>query len=116
MENTRPENGYAKFRSGKGFTVVLIAIMVVWLLVNFALYRFDPGLSFFNVFLSMEASLSFPLLMIRQEHIKKEQDSIQEKQLKYMQHLMEATLALVAERVPQDGQIADTVAQAPDGT
>lgn len=96
---------YAKFRSGKGYAIALLVIIAGWIIAD-VIWHFDPGLSYFNVFLSMEASLSFPLLMIHQDQIRKEQEAMQQKQLKYMMDTMEAVLALLQEQESSQAQLA----------
>ena len=92
-EGKRPAGGaafYKRFRGSKYFLIALLTFITAALALHFVL-GIDPEFGALNLALSIEASVGMSLFMA----IADRQDVQQAKQLEYMQHLMEAQLALV---------------------
>ena len=88
---------YARFRSSRGFLIALAVLVFGWIGWNEMPFvpHFDDGeFGRLNLFLSTEASLSVALLIMAGE----KQEATQREQLRYIQHLMEATVALLEQR------------------
>lgn len=81
---------YSKFRGSKFFLYLLCGVIAVWITSN-ELLHFDEGYGRLNLALSSEASISVALLIMAQER----QDALQRQQLRYIQHLLEATVELI---------------------
>lgn len=83
---------YRLFRSSPAFVVSLGTFCGVWVVLHFA-RQFDPDWGALNLILSMEASIGMALIMMDNER----QSQFQQKQLEYMQHLIEAVFAMLEE-------------------
>ncbi|MGH7068172.1 MAG: DUF1003 domain-containing protein [Acetobacteraceae bacterium] len=94
MTERRFADGYARFRGSRLFLWILTGFLAFWFGCNLLpwLPHFDrPGYGVLNVILSAEASLSVALLIMAAER----QDAIQQKQLEYLLHLIEANHAVL---------------------
>lgn len=107
---------FARFREGPGFLISITVFLAVWFSLTY-ITGSDADHSLINVLLSIEAAYALPLLMMNSAKKDKDQEesrdmmrqqlALQQKQLKYVAHMMEGMLhviALLAERsgVPSD--------------
>lgn len=88
---------YKRFRSGRMFFVTLLTFISAWIFLH-VFDKFDPDWGLLNLVLSVEAALAMSLFMMlseKQDEIQRNQDEMQQKQLIYMQHLLEVTVELL---------------------
>lgn len=78
---------YARFRASTAFLVVLVLFVAAWIAAHL-LWGFDSDWGLLNLILSIEASISVALIIMANDR----QETIEKKQLAYMQHLMEGML------------------------
>lgn len=85
---------YLRLRSGKAFIVGLIAFCLVWWGWNLVpwLPHFDPTLALLMMILSVEASTNGAIITdqnMRAQDAQRQQDAREERQLRYIQTLLE---------------------------
>lgn len=78
---------YARFRASTAFLVVLVLFVASWIAAHL-LWGLDSDWGLLNLILSIEASISVALIIMANDR----QETIEKKQLTYMQHLMEGML------------------------
>lgn len=99
MSNGKLGTLYAKFRGSYWFLVALGTFVALW--IGFHIWKaVDPGLGDYNSILSTEASVATTLLIIDLA----KNEIMQRKQLKYIEHLMEAMYAMLQDHDKEWGK------------
>jgi uncharacterized membrane protein len=92
-EQTKIATFYRHFRTSRSFLAILVTFIGIWMSLHFT-RGFDPDWGGLNLVLSIEASIGMALFML----VADRQDKFQQRQLRYMLHVIEAVHALLEEQ------------------